>query len=104
VIAATEPKVVYWHRELPPLNAEVAGEYVVEATSVRVPGTLARRSELWTRCHRDLIARAEYRVEVEVARLGGRYAHVLGERIDPRRDDAQGEVWLAGTFTYTLYR
>lgn len=28
--------VVYWHRDLPPLAAEVLGEHVVEASSGRV--------------------------------------------------------------------
>ena len=36
-------KVVYWHRELPPLDAEVIGEHTLEATSMHVPGTLAHR-------------------------------------------------------------
>jgi hypothetical protein len=39
-----------------------------------------------------------------VARLGGRYAHVLDEHIDSRRDDSSGESWLHGRFTYVLYR
>src|SRR5580765_4406712 len=29
-------KVVYWHRELPPLDAEPMGEHTVEANSMRV--------------------------------------------------------------------
>jgi len=40
-------KIIYWHREMPPLAAELMGEYIVEATSSRVPGTLAHRDELW---------------------------------------------------------
>ena len=31
-------KRVYWHRELPPLNADIMGEHVLEATSGRVRG------------------------------------------------------------------
>ncbi len=45
-------KVVYWHRDLPPLDAEVIGEHTLEAASSRVPGTLAHRDELWDRCYR----------------------------------------------------
>ena len=98
------PKIVYWHRELPPLDADAAGEHTVEADSVRVPGTIAHRDELWDECRRDLMARTSARLEQEVARLGGHYARVLDERIDTRHDDATGEAWLRGRFTYMLYR
>jgi hypothetical protein len=30
-------KMIYWHRELPPVDAEPVGEHIVEATSNRVP-------------------------------------------------------------------
>jgi hypothetical protein len=103
-IAENVRKVVYWHRELPPITAELMGEYTVEATSSRVPGTLAHRDELWDRCRADLMARTGVRLEQEMTRLGGQYAHVLDEWIDSRRDDASGEAWLQGRFTYTLYR
>ena len=39
-------RIIYWHRELPPLDAEAMGEHVVEVASGRVPGTLAHRDEL----------------------------------------------------------
>jgi hypothetical protein len=39
-------KILYWHRELPPLDAEVMGEYVAEAT-MSVSG---ERSLIATRC------------------------------------------------------
>jgi hypothetical protein len=51
-----QEKIVYWHRGLPPLAAEVMGEHTVEATSGRVPGTLAHRGELWNKCLDDLMA------------------------------------------------
>lgn len=98
------PKVVFWHRDLPPIDAEPDGEHVIEAVSLRVPGTIAHRDELWTRCEHDLMAQTDARLREEVARLGGRYAHVRSEVIDPRHDDARGEAWLSGRFTYTLYR
>jgi hypothetical protein len=97
-------KVTYWHRDLPPLDADAMDEHTLEATSIRVPGTLGHRDELWDRCREDLMAQANARLEQEVARLGGDYAHVLGESIDSRRDDAAGEAWLHGRFTYMLYR
>jgi len=100
----TAAKVVYWHRELPPLDAEIDGEHVVEAASSRVPGTIEHRDELWNVCFADLMARTKARLEQEVARLGGDYAHVLGEAIDTRRDDVKGETWLRGRFSYVLYR
>ena len=34
------PATVYWHRELPPLDAEPIGVHTLEATSSRVSGTL----------------------------------------------------------------
>jgi hypothetical protein len=44
------------------------------------------------------------RLEQEVTRLGGHYAHVFDEEIDSRHDDAKGEAWLYGLFAYELYR
>lgn len=96
--------IVYWHRELPPSDAEQMGEHVVEATSARVPSTLAHRDELWDRCYEDLMVQTRAHLEQEVARLGGDYAHVLNESVDSRHDDVSGESWLHGCFTYVLYR
>jgi hypothetical protein len=39
-----------------------------------------------------------------VRRLGGRCARILDERIEPKFDDAHGEAWLHGRYTYMLYR
>jgi hypothetical protein len=97
-------KVVYWHRELPPLDAEIVGEHIVEAASARVPGTIAHRSDLWNACYEDLMARTRVRIEQEVARLDGDYARVFGEALDTCRDDVKGESWLRGRFSYVLYR
>lgn len=96
--------LVYWHRELPPFDAAAVSEHLVEASSFRVPGTIARRDELWKRCYRDLMAHAETRILQEVQRLHGRYAHVLQESIDSRHDDATGESWLHGQFRFALLR
>jgi hypothetical protein len=63
-------KRFYWHRELPPFEAEAIGEHVVEATSSRVPGTLEHREELWDRCYGEVMDEASTRLELEVARLG----------------------------------
>lgn len=100
----TEEKIVYWHRELPPLAAELMGEHDVEAASGRVPGTLAHRGELWNQCYEDLMAHVRSRLEQEVLRLGGSYAHVLSESVASKHDDASSETWLHGRFTYMLYR
>ena len=94
--------VIFWHRELPPLDAVALAEHSVEAASLRVPGTLAHRNELWSLCYSDLMTRTTSRLRQEVERLGGRYAHVLEESIDSRRDDATGEAWLTGRFRYML--
>ena len=103
-MADNDTKVVFWHRELPPLEAELVAEHTVEADSARVPGTLAHRDELWDQCYGELMAHAESRLVQEVARLGGHYAHVHDEAIEPRHDDAAGEAWLHGRFSYMLYR
>ena len=98
------PRIVHWHRDLPPLDAELMAEHTVEADSSRVGGTLRHRDELWNRCYEELMAIAEIRLIQEVARLGGDYAHVHDEVIAPRHDDATGQAWLHGRFTYMLYR
>ena len=97
-------KAIYWHRELPPLDAEPIGDHTLEATSRRIAGTLGHRDALWRDCERDLITQAEARLLQEMVRLGGRYAHVHDEVIDPRHDERTGEAWLQGRFGYVLYR
>ena len=99
-----KPKLLYWHRELPPIDAQSIAEHTVEADSGRVPGTIAHRDELWDECYRELMANVESRVVQEVARLGGHYAHMYDEVISPKHDDVTGETWLHGTFRYMLYR
>lgn len=97
-------QTVFWHRDLPPATAEAMGEYTLEAASARMAGTLAHRDDLWASCREDLMARTRERLRQEVTRLGGDYAHVLSEFIEPRHDDATGEAWMYGRFTYVLYR
>lgn len=101
---AKDSKIIYWHRELPPFDAEAMEEHIVEATSGRVPGTLAHRDELWNQCNEDLMVQVRIRLEQEVARLGGNYAHVLSESVDSMQDCVSGEAWLHGRFTYMLFR
>lgn len=79
------------------------GEHTVEAASSRVHGSFSHGDEAWDRCHEDLMRVTRARLEQEVARLGGLYAHVVEESIDSRRDDATGEAWLHGRFGYVLY-
>jgi hypothetical protein len=101
---ALERPNVYWHRELPPRDAEPIGDHTIEVTSARVPGTLAHRDDLWHRCYQDLMERVGVRLTPEIARLGGDYAHILRENIAPRHDDRTGEAWMYGRFDYVLYR
>jgi hypothetical protein len=82
--STTEPKAIYWHRELPPLDAQPMGEHAVEACSSRVADTIAHRDELWGRCESELMANVRVRLCAEIARLGGECAHVLNESIEPR--------------------
>lgn len=102
-IALEGTKVVYWRRELPPLDAEVIGEHTVEATSHRVPYTFGH-DHLWDQCYDDLMAQVEARLEQEVVRLGGHFAHVLEESIEDHHDAATGTSWMHGRFQYVLYR
>jgi hypothetical protein len=97
-------KVVYWHRELPPLGADPISEHVLEASSSRVPGTIAHRDDLWHVCYDDLMRQTRLRLEQEIARLRGDYAHVVDETIESSHDDIKGEAWLRGRFKYVLYR
>lgn len=103
-IIDSSPAIVYWHRNLPPLQAVPMAEHAVEANSSRVPGTIAHRDELWDRCYRDLMTNAENRLMQEVTRLRGHFAHVYDEAIDVKRDEVAGEAWLHGRFNYMLYR
>jgi hypothetical protein len=96
-------KMVYWHEELPPTDGEMMHEHVLEATSDRVSGLIDRHGELWQQCYDTLMEHTRLRLEQEVKRLGGNYAHVLDEHIDSRRDEATNESWLHGLFSYVLY-
>ena len=101
---ARRSRTIYWHRELPPFDCEAIGEHFVEAASKHVPGTLSHRDELWNQCYRDLMVQVSVRLEQEVRRLGGRYAHVLRESVDSKHDPVAGEAWLHGRVSYMLYR
>jgi len=102
--SARTEQVIYWHRELPPLEAEAMGEHTVEASSRRVPGMLAHRDELWNNCYEDLMQRLRIRLVQEVTRLGGDYAHVRKESVDSKHSERPRENWLHGRLTYMLYR
>ena len=103
-MGSSEAKIVFWHRQLPPLDADLVEEHTVEASSRRIPGTLAHRDDLWDQCYRELMANTEFRLAQEVTRLGGDFAHVHDEAIEPKQDEATGEAWLHGRFSYMLYR
>ena len=103
-LSGEEAKAVYWHQDLPPLDAEVMQEHVIEATSGRVPGVIERHGDLWQHCYVVLMETARLRLEQEIIRLGGHYARVTDEHIEIKHDDAKGEGWLHGQFNYVLYR
>jgi hypothetical protein len=98
------PNIIFWHRDLPPVAAEPTEEHVVEADSAHVAGTIAHRDELWDQYYEDLMSKVTERLEQEITRLGGNYAHVLDETVDSRHNDVTNESWLHGRFTYMLYR
>jgi hypothetical protein len=104
ISSTAEPRTIYWHRELPPLDAQPMAEHVVEASSTHVPDTIAHREDMWNQCQGELMANARERLGEEIARLGGRCAHVLDESIETRHNPSTGEAWLHGRFTYMLYR
>ena len=96
---------VYWHRQLPPLDAEVVDEHTLEADSAHVQGQFTHRDDrLWDSCASDLMRNAWLRLDQEIHRLGGRCAHVVDEHIEPKFDEVHGEAWLHGRYTYMLYR
>ena len=104
MVPESNRKTVFWHRDLPPREAQPIGDHTVEATSARMPGTGLRHNGLWDRPYEELIDRARSRLEQEIVRLGGDFAHVLREEIKPRHDNATGETWMYGRFDYQLYR
>ncbi len=67
-------------------------------------GPSATETTCGIRCYRELMANTEARLTQEIARFGGDCAHVHHESIDTRHDDAAGEAWLHGCFSYLLYR
>ena len=99
-----EPRCIYWHRDLPPGDAEMLGEHVLEAHSSRMRASFAYRDEAWESCYRDLMEQTSTRLKQEIERLGGDYAHIVKESVLSRHDDATGSAWLQGRFTYMLYR
>ena len=102
VRAAEKP--VYWHRDLPPLHAQPIGEHTIEAVSAHVRGRVGHHDEMWAQCYDDLMATTNRRLEQEIGRLGGQFAHVLHEKIEPKHDEAKNEGWLYGRFVYELYK
>src|SRR5579859_1654888 len=104
VIDKSTKPMIYWQRDLPPYGAEPIGEHTIEARSRSVLGNLAHRNELWDRCYQNLMMQVQALLKHEVPRLGGSYAHVLKESVESRHNDAAGEAYLYGQFTYMLYR
>lgn len=108
VAASVEPdtneKIIFWPRELPAPEADLIGEYTVEAASRRLPAALADGNELWNRCYADLMAQVRRQLEQEVLRIGGNYAQMVGETVGSTHDESANEIWLYGRFTYSLYR
>lgn len=102
--ASATPAMVFWHRELPPADADPLEVHTITANSSRVPGTIAYRDELWHRCYHSLMAEADARLHQELARLKGHYARVYDEAIQTRHDEVAGEAWITGRFNYVLYR
>ena len=69
-LSSDEDAHIYWHRELPPDDAEALGEHVLEATSDHVTGTITHGDEQWRTCYESLMAHVRARFAEEVMRLG----------------------------------
>ena len=95
---------IFWHRQLPPPEAEPVGEHTVEAVSDRVTGRLAHGDAMWGTCYVTLQRSLETRLRQELTRLGGDYAHVHRESIDSKHDAHTDEGWLHGQFDYVIYK
>jgi hypothetical protein len=50
------------------------------------------------------MAHVRARLEQEIDRLGGDYAHVLDESIDSHHDPVTDTAWLQGRFAYALLK
>lgn len=99
----SEPKVVYWHRDLPPVAAEPVSEDEVEASGPHHPiGT--DEQELWARSREALLATAERRIAQEVTMKGGTFAHVSDDHVEAHSDHTIGESWLRGRYSFVIYR
>jgi len=73
------------------LEAVAVDEHVIEAASAHVPGTLSHRDELWNQCYEQSMAWVCTRLEQEIARLGGNFAHVLAELVESQHDEPTNE-------------
>jgi hypothetical protein len=85
-------KIVYRHRESPPLDVQMRGEHVVEATSGRVSGRPPQRDELWSQRYEELMVIVRTRLEQEIVRFGGDYAQVFSESADSKREAVIGQA------------
>ena len=63
-------KRIFWHADLPPLEAELVDEYRVIARSERIEYRFDRRTELWHRCVDSLRENLEHRIGQELDRMG----------------------------------
>src|SRR5262245_8818628 len=95
-------KTLYWHRELPPVDAEIVGEHTVEASSGRVPGTISHREALCDHRYQALTPQNRRRTAQESARLAKDCARIIGASRAARNDDYRSEAWLCGRFTHAL--
>jgi len=87
-------KIVFWHRELPARGESRSGTHCRSQQQSRSRNARAScRDELWDQCYRELMANAENRLVHEVTRLGGPFAHVDDETINPKHVEAAGEAW-----------
>lgn len=96
--------VVFWHRDLPPLDDEPVGEHEIVARSRATPFRYADRDALWHEVYPSLMEEATRRITAEVARLGGSSAHVIDEDISSSVDNQTNEYRLTGTFRFVLYQ
>ncbi len=97
-------KRIFWHGDLPPLEAEMLDEHWVVARSDAVKYRFDHKTELWAQCVDSLRVNLEHRLGQEIRRLGGDYAHILDERVVPKIDHESDTYCLEGRYDYVLFR
>ena len=100
---ADKDKLVYWHRDLPPLHDRIEGEHHITAKSDVLTYDRMHADELWGKCFPSLERTLEDRLAQEIKRQSGHCAHVVEEHIHKKINHDTQTYWLEGEYVYVLY-